>query len=54
MRQCGRSTSVAIVALAFLRSGASVIDPLAANLACCCRMATWNQSAIGRVVTPAC
>jgi hypothetical protein len=53
MRQCSRSTSVAIVALAFLRSGSSVINPLAASLACCSRMVTWNQSAIGRVVTPA-
>jgi hypothetical protein len=35
MRQCSRSTSVAIVALAFLRFGSSVINPLAASLACC-------------------
>ena len=26
---------------------------LAASFACCSRMATWNQSAIGRMVTPA-
>jgi hypothetical protein len=53
MRQCSRSTSLTIVALASVRPGSSVSNPLAASFACCSRMAMWNQSAIGRVVTPA-
>jgi hypothetical protein len=28
-------------------------NPLAASFACCSRMAMWNRSAIGHVVTPA-
>ena len=38
MRQCSRSTSVTIVALASLRPGSSAGNPLAANFACCSRM----------------
>src|SRR5277367_1684023 len=53
MRHCSRSTSVTIVALARVRPGSSVGNPLAASFACCSRMAMWNQSAIGGVVTPA-
>src|ERR1700674_5839230 len=53
MRQCSRSTSATIAVFAAMRPGASVDNPLAASLACCSRMAMWNQSAIGCFVTPA-
>jgi hypothetical protein len=53
MRQHSRSTSVTIVALASLRLGPSKDNPLTASVACCGRMAMWNQSAIGYAVTPA-
>src|SRR5208283_5349065 len=39
--------------LAWIRPGSSVDNLLAACLACCSRMAMWNQSAIGGFVTPA-
>ena len=54
MRQCSRSTSVTIVALASLRPGSSVSNPRAAGFACCSRMAMWNQICDRpRAVTPA-
>ena len=48
-----RSTSATITAFACTRSGLSVDNPLAACVACCSRMAMWNQSRIGGFVTPA-
>src|SRR5277367_753232 len=52
IRQCRRSTSATMAVLACIRPGASVDNPLAASLACCSRMAMWNQSAIGGFVSP--
>jgi hypothetical protein len=52
MRQRRRSTSATIAAFAFTRPGLAVNNPLAACVACCIRMAMWNQSRIGGFVTP--
>jgi hypothetical protein len=50
MRQCRRSTSATITAFAVTRS----VDKFAAaSLMCCKRIAIWNQSRIGRFITPA-
>ena len=55
MRQCSRSTSVTIVALASLRPGSSVSNPLAASFmrAAATPWRCGTNLAIGRVVTSA-
>ena len=53
IRQCRRSTSATITALAFSRSGVSAGRVPAVFSACCSRMAMWNQSRPGGAVTPA-
>ena len=53
IRQCRRSTSATITALAFSRSGVSAGRVPAVFSACCSRMAMWNQSRHGGSVTPA-
>jgi hypothetical protein len=52
-RQCRRSTSATITALACFRSGVSVGRVPAVFPACRSRMAMWHQSTNGGVVTPA-
>ncbi len=53
MRQCSRSTSATITAFAAARAGSSADSALTICFRCWSRMAIWNQSSIGRVVTPA-
>src|SRR3954466_10320008 len=51
MRQYRRSTSATIVAFAVTRAGLSDDKFAAASLVCFKRIAMWNQSKIGSVVT---
>src|SRR3954452_14557171 len=52
-RQCSRSTSSTITALAATRAGSSADRPLAVCLRCWRRIPMWNQSRIGRSLMPA-
>src|SRR5271166_2422134 len=53
IRQRSRSTSSTIIAFACTLLGLSADRPLAACVACWNRIAIWNQSRMGGVVTPA-
>src|ERR1700733_12744048 len=53
MRQRSRSTSPTIADFACILAASSVGKPLAVCVACGIRIAMWNQSRMGGVVTPA-